>query len=542
MAAVITASLLSSASFTSVYAADRVSLDLNETIRMALENNRTIHQALTGVDQAKWQLSSARRTFGPTLTWQAAAVYVGGDTYKKQGRDGAQWSNTGQIGMPLFNESARGQAVQARYGLNNADLTLESTKQNIREQATADYFQVLQARNLVNVQQESVHILNEHLGNVNAQYHVGTVAKNDVLSSQVQLANAQQSLVTAQNNYNIAVATLNNLIGLPTDTELDIRDQLKYEKYDLQLGNCTEYALVNRPDGLAREYTVKQAEAAEKTAHAGYYPVVNAAASKSIADDHPFGDDYQDQWQVGVNASWNLFDNGVTAAGVNRAHAAVLQAKEAKDQTDESIRLEVRTAFLSLQAAEKNIKTTKVAVTHAEEEYKIAQVRYSAGVGTNLDVMDAQEKLTSARTNYYIALYEYNTSKAQLDRAMGIPVDIDVVKYRDAENDGKSAPKAREAARLNDNAVFDAAGINQAYKEKDEAAKKAALKADKEKHPEEAKKAGSSTKPSKDSSRTKNSGSIDNSNGKKKNVEKSDAGKSSTSSGSSEEIVSNMAN
>ena len=183
MAAVITASLLSSASFTSVYAADRVSLDLNETIRMALENNRTIHQALTGVDQAKWQLSSARRTLGPTLTWQAAAVYVGGDTYKKQGRDGAQWSNTGQIGMPLFNESVRGQAVQARYGLNNADLTLESTKQNIREQATADYFQVLQARNLVNVQQESVHILNEHLGNVNAQYHVGTVAKNDVLSS-----------------------------------------------------------------------------------------------------------------------------------------------------------------------------------------------------------------------------------------------------------------------------------------------------------------------------------------------------------------------
>lgn len=140
---------------------------------------------------------------------------------------------------------------------------------------------------------------------------------------------------------------------------------------------------------------------------------------------------------------------------------ALLKAQEASAQTDDQIRLEVRTAYLGLQAAEKNIQTTSVAVTRAEEDYKIAQVRYSAGVGTNLDVMDAEEKLTTARTNYYTALYNYNTSKASLDKAMGIPVDLDVVKYTAAEEAGRTAPQARKDAALNEDAVFEMAQIEQ---------------------------------------------------------------------------------
>ena len=117
----------------------------------------------------------------------------------------------------------------------------------------------------------------------------------------------------------------------------------------------------------------------------------------------------------------------------------------------ESAQLDVQTAYLRLQAAEQNIKTSKVAVEQAQEDYKIAQVRYSAGVGTNLDVMDADEKLTSARTNYYTALYNYNTSKAALDKAMGKPVDLDITSYRKAEVVGAAQrgleKTAKEAAK-----------------------------------------------------------------------------------------------
>ena len=77
-------------------------------------------------------------------------------------------------------------------------------------------------------------------------------------------------------------------------------------------------------------------------------------------------------------------------------------------------------------AREMNAELLDVKIEKAQEDYKIAQVRYAAGVGTNLDVMDAQEKLTNARNNYFLALYGYNTSRATLDKAMGIMVDFDV--------------------------------------------------------------------------------------------------------------------
>lgn len=452
LTALVATGLLTAAVSGTAFASDTVQLDLHDSVQMALENNRTIRQALTDVDTAKWSLSSARRTMGPTLNWAATALR---NDDQKSNILGNQYGHELQVGMPLYNGSVKGKIKQARYGLNAQDLTLEQTKQTIRLQATSDYYNILQCRNLIDVEQESVNTLQEHLDNVNAQYRVGTVAKSDVLASQVQLANAQQALVSAQNNYDIAVSTLNNVIGLPTDTVLDIRDQLKYTKYDLTQDDCTNYALDNRADGAAARYAVKVAEAGVDTAKAGYQPTVNAVASKTIAGDREFRKNQAESWKAGLQASWDVFDNGLTQASVNSANMALAKAKEAAAQTDDQIRLDVRTAYLGLQAAEKNIQTTSVAVTRAEEDYKIAQVRYSAGVGTNLDVMDANEKLTTARTNYYTALYNYNTSKAALDKAMGIPVDLDVVKYTEAEQAGDTAPKARDAAKLKDDAIFE---------------------------------------------------------------------------------------
>lgn len=466
LTALVATGLLTAAVSGTAFASDTVQLDLHDSVQMALENNRTIRQALTDVDMAKWTLSKARRTMGPTVTWTSGANRIGGDSLDKAHNAHAlgmgpaydySWTNTAQGVMPLYNGSVKGQIKQARYGLNAQDLALEETKQAIRLQATSDYYNILQCRNLIDVEQESVNTLQEHLDNVNAQYRVGTVAKSDVLASQVQLANAQQALVTAQKNYDIAVSTLNNVIGLPTDTVLDIRDQLKYTKYDLTQDDCTNYALDNRADGAAARYAVKAAEAAVETAKAGYQPTVNAVVNKSIGGEKPFRHDHtnSDSWSAGVNASWDVFDNGLTQASVNSANMALAKAQEEAAQTDDQIRLDVRTAYLGLQAAEKNIQTTSVAVTRAEEDYKIAQVRYSVGVGTNLDVMDANEKLTTARTNYYTALYNYNTSKAALDKAMGIPVDLDVVKYTEAEQAGDTAPKARDKAKLKDDAIFE---------------------------------------------------------------------------------------
>ena len=110
---------------------------------------------------------------------------------------------------------------------------------------------------------------------------------------------------------------------------------------------------------------------------------------------------------------------------------------ELKDQLSK-VKLEVRTAYLNLRAAEENIKTMREALAQAQEDYRIETVRYNAGVGTNLEIMDAQDKLVSAKGDYITALYNYNVSRASLDAAMGIPVELDVAPYREAlENNNK---------------------------------------------------------------------------------------------------------
>ena len=89
------------------------------------------------------------------------------------------------------------------------------------------------------------------------------------MRSQVELADAKQNLVNAENNYDLSISSLNNLIGLSIDTKINIQDELKYTKYDLSLAECMDLAMTNRPDGVAAAKAIEQAKASVKAAQAG---------------------------------------------------------------------------------------------------------------------------------------------------------------------------------------------------------------------------------------------------------------------------------
>ena len=408
---------------------DIINLNLEKSIALALENNRSIEQSEESRENAKWVLSRARRSTGPALSWTSNANRIGGNDYVTRRQNSSidydySFDNTLRVTYPLYTGGRNESNIDsARYGLTSADLNLENTKQLIKYQTTSAYYDILRYRDLVNTRQESVDLLKEHLNQVETKFKIGVVARADVLASKVQLANAQQSLITSQNNYDNAITTLNNLTGLPMDTIITITDDLGYHKYSLNLEDCIAYALEHRPDGIAADYAVKQAMETVKSVKAGRKPQLNAVVSKTFNGEKAFDDDHNENWAAGLSLSWNVFDNNVTSAQVRESEATVRRLESVAKQTRESIELEVRQAYNSLLSAEKNILTTGIAVDQAEEDYNISQVKYKEGVGTNLEVMDAQEKLTEARTNYYTALYTYNVSKAQLDKAMGVPVD-----------------------------------------------------------------------------------------------------------------------
>ena len=263
-----------------------------------------------------------------------------------------------------------------------------------------------------------------------------------MLATSVQLANTQQALTSAQGNYQNAVAQLNNILGLPVETEIAASSEINFVRYNLSEADCLEYALNHRPDGISANFAVKQAQAQTSAVKSGYRPNVNAVVQGNMSGENIFGSNHNaERWSVGLQMDWNIFDNGVTAAQVQQSKSAERKAESLALQQIEQIQLEVHNAYINLKTAEKNIATTAAAVDKAEEEFSISQIRYVEGVDTNLNVMNVQET----------ALYNYNTSRAQLEKAMGVPVAIDALIYAESLQNGNSADKALEISTVKSN-------------------------------------------------------------------------------------------
>lgn len=422
----------------SVFAAT-LELDLDETIQRALLTNPSVKIAEYNRKAAKADYSAAKGARGISISLQHDSGRGGYadnryNTIYQNGRLVAIYdkgitnshSNSITASLPIFTGGElQGQIGQAKANYRSMLSAEGQAYIEMKETATTGYFNMLDAANMKALRRESVDRLQAHLDNVMAQYNVGVVARADVLRSEVELANAQQNYISASNQYDVAEATLNNIIGTPLGTTLILKDRLQYEPYDNDMAYCLAYSEQHRPELKQAEYAIDSAEAALVVARSGHMPKVYANASNNwggTGSNWPGDDD--ENWSVGVTASINVFDSGVTWSRIHSAQENLAKAKESYRQIKDDVELEVRTDYLNLREAEKRISTTQVAVASAEEDYHIAVVRYQAGVGTNIDVMDAQEALTQAKTNYYQALYNYNTSKAQLNTSMGVGVPV----------------------------------------------------------------------------------------------------------------------
>lgn len=428
--------------------AEEVALSLEESVQMALDYSRTVSSAEANADAAEGKLSSARRSAGPKLSWSSQAYHVSGSDYREADFD-STYSNKMVLSIPIYTGGQIEHTIKGyRYQVNSADMGVEGAKQKVRYDAMEAYYNVLQKENLLRVAESSVNMADTQIKVLNAQFNEGTVARSDVLQMEVQKADYQQKMLGAQGDLSIAKVTLCSLLGLPEETEIKPTNGLSYQPCSWELDNCISYALVHRPDKVAAEYAVKQANEEKETAKRGWRPSVSGVVNRQIVGKEPFKQNRNGNWEAGLELSWNLFDNGVTAANVQAAKKNAEKLAFDAEEIERNVRLDTQKAYVQMRVAEEKIATLGTAVKQAEKSYHLASVRYMEGVDSILNVMDAQDKLATARTNYYSALYEYNMNKAGLYRAMGIPVGIDVPRYVEAELSGCSPQKATEEARL----------------------------------------------------------------------------------------------
>ncbi|VBB05110.1 outer membrane efflux protein [Lucifera butyrica] len=410
-------------------------LSLADSIALALKNNPAVKMAQADETNANWAVSEAKAKFGPALTFThidarseieglSLQSYLAGTSFYLPditlGGASTSFDNRISVSVPLYSGgNLEGTLAQAKQKLTVAGLEVRKTEQQLKLDTTNAYFSVLQTRDLLQVSREGLDNLATHLETVRAQYDAGTVNRSDVLRSEVELINKKQDLMKAQNNYTQALDSLKNRLGLPLDSEIRVKGDLTYQKYMQSLEDCIHYALQHRSDVLQAHMQTDIAQSGVKVAKSNASPQVTVNGSNDWAD-NKFPGTKQSYWSISLSASFNLFDSGLTKAKVKEAESGVDKAQEQIRQTKDTAILEVTQAYLDLGVAESRIEASKNAVAKAQETCRINEVRYTEGVGTNLDVLDAQLALTRAQTDYHQALYDYNSSKARLEKAMGI--------------------------------------------------------------------------------------------------------------------------
>lgn len=412
-----------------------VDLNLPKTVQMALDYNRDIKNSQYALKKAEYTIDEAKAGKAPVVdytfsTQRSRATDASLAASRSRNAISNAFGNNLSVTIPLYTGGkVEGNIDVAKLGKTNAQEDILRVEQATKYSAIEGYYGLLAYEELQGVYHEAVDNLQGHLDNVQAQYNVGTKAKVDVLSSDVSLANAKTTAITADNNVAIAESNLNNILGLPLETKLNLADhQLPFDTYNISLQEATDYAMKYRPEVLQAAIAVQQAERNIDIADAGNKPTVAITGGNNWADNtFPGIDANKRSWNIGAGVTYNFYDGGATKAKVNQAKQDLLVARETEQKTREAVQLEVKQAYLNIRSAAQKVEETQTVVDQAHENYRIQNIRYQAGVGINLDVLDAQLSLNEAQVNHIQALYDYNVGIAKLEQVMGVDVESGVI-------------------------------------------------------------------------------------------------------------------
>ncbi len=401
-------------------------LSLQESIDIALQNNLGLLSAKEEIRGAEFKKKAAFSDFWPKLNVQygytklneAPAIFV-----PRIGNIPLGWEETYQFSLGFEQPIFTGFSLKLLYEL--ADLGLDISKirhefltQEIIWRVKESYFQILKAKKLREVAEQALKQIEAHWEVAKQFYTAGMIPKNDLLQTEVQLAQYRQNLIKAENVLALAEANFSTILRLPANEKIQLKEVLIYTPFPHSLPESQNIALANRPEIKELTTLWQQARKNVDLARSAYYPKVILSGSYLKAEDKPFPN--AESWNVMALAKWTFWEWGKTNWQVDEAKVRLKQAENAVEDLKDRIKLEVKQAHLSLQEAEKNIPVAQKAIEQAEENLRINQARYQEQVATSTEVLDAQTLLVQALNNYTNALADYNIAQAKLIRAMGI--------------------------------------------------------------------------------------------------------------------------
>lgn len=408
-----------------------IDMTLDNCLKLALGNNPQINAAFQDILASDARVRQVWSNYFPTISWQT------GYTRLKQlqlsdalgRRLEFDYYLLGQISLQemLYDFGVtQNQATIRKLDYEGYKKTFEATVNNVIYETKDAYYNVLYAYEAKRVAQDTVDKFQLFYDQAKAFYQIGMNPKVDVTIAEANLSNAKLRLIEADNAVNLAIAKLNNVMGVPYITKYDIQDKLQYKPVNLTFEQAIDIARDSRPELKLAEIKVEGTNQTIKLTKKSFLPTISV----------------EGQYQRG-GRSWNSnygFNLGayLTFPTIN----AMLIKNEIKEarylydrelanarNTQNSIYLEIQNAYLKLDEKRNQLPVAILQVKQSKENYELSYGRYRVGEASPTELKDAELLYEEAQLTYYNALYQYNSAKAELEKSIGknIPDDADSV-------------------------------------------------------------------------------------------------------------------
>ncbi len=416
-------------------------ITLQQALELAKRNNRDLQLATEVLQRVRASLRQAQAARYPTIgaNGQISQSRSASGQLSEASQTQAQQSlppalrqnsnsdqqstvlnGTVQVGYDIYTSGRRPAQIRAvEQQVRSEELQVEATLKQVELDIANAYYNLQDSDESVRIQQAAVRNAEASLRDSAALERAGIGTRLDLLRAQVQLANAQQSLVTSLGTQQIRRRELAQLLALPPYINLAAADPVQVAGvWDMSLEQSIVTAFKNRAE---LEQFLAQRAAAEqqkKAALASLGPTVAFNFQYNILNNLRDQLGFADGFSTSLGFQWNFFDGGAARAEASQQDANIAQAETNFANTRERIQLQVETAYTNLGTNFLNIGTNRQAVEQAREALRLARLRFQAGVGTQTEVINTENDLTRAEGNLVTAVLNYNRALASLNRSV----------------------------------------------------------------------------------------------------------------------------
>ncbi len=399
-----------------------IDITLEECIRLALGNNPRIREAIEEISASDARIKQAWSNYFPQLNWTTNGSknrnLLFGDAIARADATYTYYI-LGQISLKQMIYDfgvTQNQVTIKKLGYKTAQEALTSVVNDVIKETKDKYYTLLFAYEDLKVKQDNVDKFELFYNQSKAFYEIGMKPKVDVTIAEVNLSNAKLQLIQAQKNVSLAVASLNNSMGMPYITNYNVQERLKYAPCDITLDESIEIAKDSRPDWKIAKLKVETANQTLKLTKKSYFPQITFQGNVAIGGKHPTSN-----WGYVLGGYLDFPTVNVMKINNEIKEAKALYSKQMATslKTEQDIILEIQNSYYNLVEKKNQLPVAFLGMKQAKQNYDISFGRYKVGEGNPTELKDAQISYLNAQLSYYNALYQYNTAKATLEKAIG---------------------------------------------------------------------------------------------------------------------------